>query len=61
MLVFYQNDRKIVIIFEFANFFRHVSKHYFNFSAFLMAKFNFLSFYNSIPHFGTLFAIYAVN
>lgn len=60
MLVFYQNDRKIVIIFEFANFFQYVSKHFFNFSAFSIAKFNFLSFSAINSIFGTHFATYAL-
>ena len=60
MLVFYQNDRKIVIIFEIANFFQYVSKHFFYFSAILIAKFNFLTFYIKNSFFGTHFAIYAL-
>lgn len=57
MLVFYQNDRKIVIIFEFANFFQYVSKHFLNFSAILIAKFIFSTFYDTNLFFGTHFAI----
>lgn len=47
MLVsFVKNDRKIVIIFEFANFYLYVSKHYFIFLCFSMTKLHFLSLFD---------------